>query len=1319
MADRNWGTITRGETFEALVTTIVFFEDPRAALFGRRGKDGGQDARSGDGRLVFQAKHHEGGSASAAIRDAINEAEQIRKYRDPSHARHAQWAGVTHWRLVTNSEFNPSDKLHWDTRVAPRFEELGLIADYWERANLDGLLDKHPEIHRSFFGNQTRVFLSIPEVLERLPAQEPFLRREQLGPFCGRATEKQEIRGFLASEKHFLVVHGAGGTGKTRLLVDSGSEIAGDSEWQVLWANVESLATNGAWFEGIIPERATLLLLDEPPDEGVLQQLAEQLGGRVGRAAKWKVVVSVRSTNDPVLRFIRRARIRPLVQELRLERLPRADAEEMCFQLLSTGRLANRPEGVRRAAARQIGEQFARLPVWLTLAIKHLEDHGDLHNIPADVEGLADEYLVEIENSQPAISSDSIREMLRWVALIGTVNRQDGSTVKLLGQRCGLNSDTEVRERLATLVQRGALVERGAHNRFVELKPDVLRDHVLLRWLARDTGAPRPEVSDDGKVILENVRDALTKGELSGLGRAILVTLARTEFILRHANHEFDLLGGFFRTLEASVPTMSTAHRVALTDTLEKIAHFRPRAVVSITAVLRRTASPDETIDGFRGPRVMSQADVVLSLAWPLFSAAMGAQTTEDKELVLRELCELAAAEAELVPSLPRGLPNDGRRAAALVTSVLEGGPQFWSEYDDTASQICTELIDALTRQAPSRGQVALLDALVRPLLKSERRQTWADEHFIKWRTFAVAHGSAAWTARETVLAQLKRALRADGTPSESRAQLWRLFARAQDGGALERLRWTYEVLSGRTTEIGELSAAREVWDWHRRFEQEPEIKAAAENLEALYASNELASEFGPLLLTIEDSENAKKRADSKALELSTAPSPDFISAFIDRAERFLRSDTSLFPLHHVAWSLGQRAESSEVVRHFIEGTLAPPSIAPRVEFGIVAAVSWVGSVRKATPDQAIVLVRSLLVLCGSDERRAHLLERIYGRVPRLYDVGTFTNDERELLRSSRDLFARTGRQIPFIAALALFSVDDWPMLQPCLERALGMVAPSQSRQAFQTLVNSVYWAVHDSDAVQLPVGLAEWLLTQLLPLPDLDEVDGEGEWRLNAVLRRTGKPGLAWLPEALRRRQVGEVAGDDTTRFRAVGHSVRLSKYIRQISAADATDSDVLAAVGQLLDLSADGGSVGYYLPEILHDVDPEGLVVPGAVVVRAQSTFEAEGVRRLARIAAVYPINTPPWRAIAVATVVAAKPHGAEAERSVYDSLGRMGVRSWSGARGEVPSIFASAVADARAALDAETQLELRPFWLQRLSFAEAELLDQQEQAKEERGE
>jgi len=1320
MAERNWGLITSGATFQALAEAIVWFEDPGASLFGRRGKDGGQDMRSRDGTLVFQAKHHERGSAAAAIRDAIREAKKIAEYRQPGHARHSQWKGVTRWRLVTNAALNPTDKEKWDTEVVPLFQKQGLVADYWERATLDCLLDKHPEIHRSFFGNKTRVFLSIPEVKSRLPDRERFLRRDELGPFCGRTVEMSTIREFLSSNRLFLVVHGAGGTGKTRLLVEAGDDIASEGEWQVLWANVESMATTSDWFEAVVPERATLLLVDEPADATLLGKLAEQLGGHVGRCAKWKVAVAVRSPKDPVLRFLRGARVRNRVEELAISSLPPDDAEAMCYELLRTGKLSSYPEGDLRSAARDLSTRFSRFPVWLTLAVQHLEDHGNLEQIPADAKALADEYLREVEQGQDEMAAEEVRSLLRWVALLGPVNSEDDASMGLVCEGSGAGSVIIVRERLAALVRRRALSERGAWNRYVELKPDVVRDHVLIRWLAADVGGSRYVVaSDAAKALMETVRNGVLSGSLSRLGRTVLVAIARTEFLLRLSGHDLHILSAFVVAIEEALPSMSANQRLALAETVEAVAPFHPLGAASLTGAMRRDQAPDEALDGLFGPKVVGQSDVVLSLAWPLFHGAMGAGAPGECEAILRELCALAEAEAQLAPTLPRGVLNDGKRAAALITRVLEGGPQFVSDYDEAARTLSYELITALERNPPTLGQIALLKALLEPVLALERRQSWSDDRSFSWRTVKIVPGTPAWATREDVLTRVKAALAAESTPIESRMRLWHVFAHAGDGNALEKLRWTHDVLTGRSPIIKELIAAREVWDWYRRYETSPELKAAAEALEALYANDDLAREFEPLLPDIEDWQENDCHASAKAAELALASSPNYISAFLDRAEAFGGSDQSLLRLGRVAWSLGEHAERCEVIRQFIRESLKPPSIDPRAEFVAAAAVSWVAAVRGATPERAHVLVRDLLDECGSDERRVHLLERLYGHVPKLRDVGGFTVEERVLLRNSRHLFTNTSRDAAFVAALALSVGKEWATLQPLLEEVLQSVPAERLPHSIHALVSAIYWAVREDTDTQPPTGLAEWLMSQILALPALDDIGGHDEWQLTEILKRLGKPDVRWLPQALQRRQEQESADDFTTNSRAISHNFRVSKYVRQVDAACAGDGDVVAAVNEVLDFVQVKGSVRFYLPEILHDIDPEGLVVPAAVEKRAASAIDAQSVRRLARLGAGYAMNSSPWRTIALAVIRAASRFNEEELRSVYGALEERGVRSWSSELGEVPPAFIAAVRDARAALEAEVEFDLRPFWQQRLAIAEAELRDEEERAKEDRGE
>ncbi len=1173
MAERKWGAIDSGATFEALATTIVFFEDPTAVLFGRRGKDGGQDVRSGDGALVYQAKHHVDGSAARTIADAKKEAAKISAYRQLGHPRHDQWTGVKHWRLVTNAVFNPTDQLTWDTEVAPLLAAQGLTAELWGRAHLEALLDKHPEIHRSFFENETRAFLSVPEVRERLPAQEPFLQRAELGGFVGRDAELAEVDTFLTTTSLFLVVHGAGGMGKTRLLVEAGESIASKGTWQVLWANVASMAATGAWFEAIVPERPTLLLVDEPPDEVLLQQLAEQLGGRVGRTAQWKVAVAVRSPKDPVLRFLFGPRMKPRVRELAIGALQESTAEAMCGDLLRTGALSGLRVEKRDHAARELSRRFSRHPVWLTLAVHVLEKRGDLSDVPATAKDLADSYLDEVFRSQRDSLPEQVRDLLRWVALIGTVNRAEDATIELIGDESGAGDVVQVRGKLAALVDRRALVEWGARNRFVEIKPDVLRDHILLTWLSVDVGFGDHRVvpSDDAKELVAKVRDAVIAGHLSGPGRAILLSLARTQFLLKLSSHDVPLLNQFFEDVRAAIGTMTASRRLALVELLETVAAFQPVAATRMVEALRLYAAPDETIRTIFDARTVGQDEILLSLAWPLFHAAMGAQTLEAQEAVLVELCELADVESDLALRLRRGLPNDGKRAATLVTRVLAGGPQFWGDFDTAARTLGEALLNDVSRQPPTSGKRTLLKALVQPAVSIERQQTWSDERAFHMQTFAIGPDHPAWTTREVLLARIKDALSTGTTPAASRIALWHVLAEAHRSinrvckrgepkhqpffdALLGDLVWARKALEGRAGDGEELSAARELWDWHHQFEKDPRLKEAADALEAVYLANDLAGEFEPLLARA-DWKQREPRAAAKAAELADADTAGDIFAFIDRAARFLGGDHELHQVSFVAWALGAHAASREAVRTFVTSCLGRPEVSARTDFGTVTAATWVASVRTgSTSQQTHVLVRELMGGCGSDHQRVHLALQLYGR-----GGGDLTPGEHALLRSLKPLFQQQGQAPAFVSATARTLGYEWPALKALLEDVLQSVPPGERAASLRALIQAVNSAVHGAVPASLPAGLSTWLLDQLLPLPDFDDLGGNVEWYLEDTLKLIGRVPLTWLPAALAARSALEGKHHGGARFHALGYHARLSTYVKSVTAADLGDQAIL----------------------------------------------------------------------------------------------------------------------------------------------------------------
>ncbi len=612
MKDRNWSDITSGGMFQSLGCDLVYFEDPKAALFVRPGPDGAQDARSSDGTRVFQMKYHQNAKGDAAIRDATDEAKTIKKYRVPGHPRYSQWFGVKHWRLVTNVAFSDADMKRWDNEVVPLFREQGFEeVAYWSQAQLDGLLVKHPEVDRAYFRGEIRAFLSVPEMRERVHAQEPFLRRTDVGEIFGRDDEVDKARTFLKSSAHqFLVIQGPGGIGKTRLLLKIGEDIASEGSWYVLWANIATMTATSTWFIGVVRDRRTLLLVDEPDDDKLLRTLLEQIGGS---ASKWKVVVTVRSSNDPVHRFLDGSGIKQRVQKLEIQALRDSDAIAMCESLFVTGRLASRPEEERKRAAQDLSKRFAGHPVWLTLAVQQLEERGDLAQLPASAQALADDYLREIEKNQDGVAPELVRGLLRWVALVGTVNRDNSESIEQIAKEIGVGSNTKLLEHLNSLVKRRVLVRRGADDRLFELKPDVLRDHVLLRWLSTEVGGVPPVIaSDEAMRLIDSIRDPLVKGSLDRLGRSKLESLARTEFLLGLGGHKVDILAPLFNAIRSAIPSMSASQRVALAEVLESIAFFQPLQVVSMIQAIRSSHAEDERIEGLFGDRVVTQVDVNL-----------------------------------------------------------------------------------------------------------------------------------------------------------------------------------------------------------------------------------------------------------------------------------------------------------------------------------------------------------------------------------------------------------------------------------------------------------------------------------------------------------------------------------------------------------------------------------------------------------------------------------------------------------------------------------------------------------------------------------
>lgn len=1338
MDERNWGLITSDATFQGLMTTLVFFEDPGASLFGGGGPDGAQDALSSDGTRVFQAKYRQDASGAEVIRAAKDEANKIEKYRTPGHRHEPKWRAVTHWRLVTNATWNPTCKERWNNEVVPLFATLGLVADYWAREELDALLSKYPEVSGNYFGGQPRAFLTIAEAKEMLPTNEPFLRRSTLGTFVGREPEIRKIFAFLDATQQVLVVHGPGGIGKTRMVIEAGERIAAEPGWQVLWANVDTMTDNTAWLSGIVPERSTLLLVDEPDNDRLIRQLGEQLGPSSGRMSQWKVVVTARSTKDPILKFLTHPRMQQRVEWLPVEPLPQQDSEAMCLSLLKSGPLDAESEEWKTRKAKELTERLDNYPIWLTLAVSTLETAGTMAQLPTTAAKLADEYLAEATGQDDSPGHNQALALLRWVALLGTLNAEDDAVVKFVADQTKFRDTTTALAKLEELVTRRALVQRGARGRLREVKPDVLRDHLLMRWLTLDVsfGRERVQPSDEAKQLTERLLQTLLARRFTATDIAVMESIARTDLVQRLSGRPVKLLDTFIDGVAQHIGAMTASTRIAVAETFEILAQARPEEAVEVIRKLRTTPCETEKVTGIFGVRDIGMDQVILALARPVYHAAIGAETEEVKRAILMELCELADAEAEVAGRRANGLPNDGNRAGTFIRQVLESGPHYCLHFDNAARTVGLQLLDELAVAVASPSRQEGLRGLLTAAFSLSRLQVWHEKGTVYIGTSAIGSGHAAWEAALTLKEKVQALLENDTTPIENRILLWSLFAaaprhlvRTQDENVADGegqrqhaeiadLRWAHSVLARRTNLLDEMTAARGLWHRTALYAKEDKVRTAAAALEKLYTSAGPAAEFEWLLARGQFA-SGDHRDTKKATDLATAE-PGEIRAFFNRAVSFFGGSEAYRHLRHVVSELGIIAETSPSVQDFVRTALTEQAVSVESDFAAMIACTWISTRRNHEPLAVVPLVGNLTDVCGSDVQRIALLFRLYGALLDPSERGAVSDAELRFVRAQESLFLNAQEGPAFIACVGWGIHFDWEGLAAALERALDTVRDDQINAALQTLMAALHRGTQDRAAHKMPDRFGLWILNQLVRVRNVTDLGDTVAWEVGEVLKTVGKAPLTWFAQTVQRHPDIAIGRVYSPWNGPHNYTTGLLDFVARIDDVEGIAPDTEDAMQQLVDLVADGRA-GYDLPPALVYLDPHGRLVPAMVAARIVAANDRRITSDLAEIGGAYGCGTPSWRMVARRALqrAAAAGCGNEERLLLYWALRDDKERSWSSKPGEVPALFVSAVDSAREHLANETDDVFRPFWQWRLEIAEHDLRNQEERAKEARGE
>jgi hypothetical protein len=1257
----NWGVVRDGETFEALVHTLLYAREPEVILFGLPGRDSGQDARSADGRTVWQAKHKNGGMNTAqAIRLALHELKQIRRYRESSHPNHAHWSQVDRWILVANVQKNPNRAAEWRSRVVPPFAKVGIKAQCLGLEHLNQWLVHEPDIREAFFEGRNRVLLTLTEA-RRLLAQSPEADTGFGAPLLGRGAELARVLAFAESpEAQVLPIVGKGGTGKTRFMFEALLALQ-ERGFRVHWAAMESMQRSDQWFRSAGPTAHTAAAIDEPTDAALVRTLLEQMATE--GATRLKVLIACRAAKGGVLQELTSLRRNVIDTPIQLGPLALEDAKAMLLAMLSTKLDDARLHG--------LAEHLGRCPVWLAIAAMLLNRDGHFRRLPAKVDDLGMRYVAEAIADLPEALRGKAYGLLRWVCLFGTFPADAEGLWEFLAGRGITRADAL--GILGGLASRGLLRNWGLAKRLYAVDPDVVREQVLAAWLFDPLDAGYRVGTEGREVVRLWLGGGIPEPE------RVIQNLSRLECAYLEDGTE-PLLAPVFEELKRLVVEGSVAEQQQVLGLMQRIGASDVTRATDILRLIADHPKPDATTGTPASfGLACSHESVVAGRGQALFSLARHVGSFQDAHSLTRELCRQFLWEATHACK-----PQRGQDAKALLDQLIRMTPNS-AVFAEPAADRAVGLLDRAAAQGslPS-AEMDLMQVLAASLTNVERET----HEMVGWAlqfTFAclVPGEHAEWRALTQVRTRLRSVLASGSLGAEIGPLMWRLYAeshhqfgrmilreRVKDGLAdryrgilADDLAWCEEALAGRMLRLGEITAARRVWSWYLDYGKDAALRALAQRCEEHYCRHPgIARWRMDLLQRTTDNDEAIRDAGSRVAQILMAnESPEAYLDFLADAEEMVSAGAGSFPdwcirdvVAEVARGkpLGpgwmERDALGEALRRLLSEVDVPAG--RPVAWSVAGTVSemLLGAVRRKCPDR---FSQEWAALVGVTAAKVHLLCWLYSD-PCPTRSGQFLDADVSGVFQYRDLFIpdELPRYFRILGMLYLPFRQSIAIEVESLSRVYGKQDTHGLHNVFADAL--CRYVLRRADPPPTVEDIT-WLLDVFAPMPDAGDLLTSSH--LEHIVDRMGsKLPLKALARFLANRIAAEKAYDGHGSPSFLGHDFDPSKLF----AWDLQRSADREAFQRILAMSGDGESwlAQREATRITARVDPEGTAlrefIDGAVGGLQENCPLGE-IEELASVVGQFQDDTDTWARLALPVLKLLRDRPVEERHAVYRSL------------------------------------------------------------------
>lgn len=1310
MSRLNWGMIPDGGVFESLMHAVLFAENPSTILFGRPGPDQGQDARSADGTVVYQAKFRQGLNMDGAIALAHAESAKIKTYRQPTHANYVHWQHTQRWILVANLSINPNDVAKWHDKVAPEFQREGLSAELWSIETLEGKLAQHSEIRDVFFANENRVLIGLKEAHTRL-SDECVASGSLRLPLVGRERELAEISSFArSSDKRVLPVVGRGGIGKSRLLYEGLLRLAGNG-WRVLWALTASMARSTQWHRLLNGTQPTCVVVDDPDEAGLLRVVVEQLA--VTERRNWKAIVACRTERSELLRGFRKHAI--FQSQLDLGPLDEPSSKSLLNACL--GGQAEPPWAHRVYTLTQ------GIPAWICL-IGELARKRALPDLPATADEVAATYVQSCIVSLPEDLRKQAAIILRWLSLWEILKLGAASTeqaeLDFLGRQ-GIAATTS-RDLLSRLAETGLVRNWGVEKRLYAVQPAIVRQQILGRWLLRES-AGQYSVSDEGAKLVEK----LVAGEVPALDSALksLSIFARSRLSESEA---ICLMKPFFKAMADKARHGSLLNQYAVADLIEKAGIADPESALDVLTSIRSFPKDDVTVGNpIWGPQTLTHRSLVSSLPWVLYQVAEHvADSTAAKRFIVEFRHLIALQDARQLDI------GSGKEPRQLFKRLLRESSNAETY---TAPAYEMTIAGLITPTAwPFVGLLA--ECLLDPIRESaELVSNWT----ISIERKTLVPDSAAWNQLMELRRMTRDALRTckDATV---RGGLWNVLNKSHhdihravrheklkadvalryDEVLVDDLRSTLSLLQSPPfpMDLEEATHARQIWSRYLAYGREQDPVDLAKQCEEAY--NSISPWPFHEFFRFDTQEHLASETARVLTLLRGAASPAILSKFFNDAERHLLAlrhgsqdvadDWRIVAIADECANLFMTHPSGteNVITAFVGEVLGrvPPINRLAWRFAARVCLKHLHQIKLTENHDAVARrVDDILKLAKAEDR---LLYELYSNV--------HPSSTGPLLRAELDAILAHETQFSpheWFVLLSAFVVVDPEQVYDRLRTRLNSLRNNRNEasQCMECFVRSSHLAALCYDWKKLPV---PWIVEMV----KLYQLDGKilGMHELECMRVAAGfRMSMRQFVDFMRHRLLLDVQSDPYANFCTMPDDFDVTAWC----SFNPQDETEMAAFMSLCGFAVGGGFTAlYWVPKYLARIDPTGAHVADYVntYLLKNRTLERPELSRLAHLASAYSDSSDAWSKVAGPICTHAQTFGREDRERIYFGLSRRETVVIPSAIGQVAAYYVQARDAAARMRDSEPpDSPLRGYREWAYRRADADLLREQQSVEE----